>query len=82
VRGYSATVGGWDVQVSAVTGVTAGKLGSGETFSASLTLFPGGYRVGPLWSNGLTLLTPAAMGIPRAVVSKANALAERIGVTL
>lgn len=75
---YSANVGAWTVEVSPLSGVIAEKRATGEIWSASLTRFPVGYRVGLTWTNGVAEGDPMGYGIPRAVVAKARALAQKL----
>lgn len=75
---FSATVGAWNVEVSALSGVLAYKRSENATYSASLTRFPIGYRVGKVWTNGVQSGAPSLFGIPAAVVKKADALANRL----
>ena len=75
---YSARVGAWNVDLSLRGGVQAYRRTSGPIHTANLTRFPIGWRVSEVWSNGVQTATPDALGIPRAVVAKANALANRL----
>lgn len=74
----SASAGAWGVEVNAMTGVLAYRRDSSATYSTSLTRFPIGYRVGKVWTNGAQHGAPEALGIPKSVTKKANALANRL----
>lgn len=76
--GFSAAVGAWNVDVSALAGVTAARRASGQVYSAALTRFPVGYRVSKWWTNGVQTGDPSVLGVPKAVVQKAKALANRL----
>ena len=76
--GFSAAVGAWNVDVSALAGVTAARRAGGPVYSAALTRFPAGYRVSKWWTNGVQTGDPSTLGIPVAVVKKANGLANRL----
>jgi hypothetical protein len=75
---YSATVGAWSVDLSLRGGVQAYRRAGGPVHSADLTRFPIGWRVSKVWSSGVQTAAPDALGVPRAVVAKANALANRL----
>lgn len=74
----SESVGAWNVEVSMYNGVLAYRRTESATYSARLTLFPNGYRVARHWTNGIQTGTPEVFGIPKAVVKKADALANRL----
>ena len=74
----TAAIGAWNVEVSAASGVLAYRRDSSATYRASLTLFPIGYRVGKVWTNGVQTAAPRVFDIPAAVVKKADALANRL----
>lgn len=48
---------------------------NGEVFTAAVTRFPVGFKVSPIWTNGITDCTDS---IPEHVKAKARALAGKL----
>ena len=71
-------VGAWDIEISMWDGLIAYHRSKRATYGASLTLFPIGYRVSAHWTDGVKSAAPEEFGIPKAVVKKANAMANRL----
>lgn len=75
--GTTRTVGRWTVTVDAA-GITAGPLEGGDVYRTTAIRFPAGWRIGKVWTNGVTTGPPDTLGIPRRVVTAARSLARAL----
>lgn len=75
VFAVEARVGKWQLSVSIADAVTAHRAAGGPTYTASLTRFPGGYRVGHRWYDGQADRTG---DVPDTVKKRAAALARTL----
>ena len=74
VKAQSKRVGPWAVEVGMDMAVVEDTR-NGDLHSAAMYRFPIGWRVGKVWSNGLTDTTDF---IPKRVIAAANALANKL----
>lgn len=75
--GGTRPVGPWTVTVD-LAGVTAGPLEGSDVYRTTAIRFPAGWRIGKVWTNGVTTGAPELLGIPRRVVAAARSLARTL----
>lgn len=74
VNYVSASIGAWTIRVNN-TEAKVQRFGNDEIHSTNVILFPNGYKVGRIWSNGHIQTTDK---IPNLVKVKASSLARNL----
>lgn len=75
--GGTRTIGRWTVTVD-LDGVAAGPLEGGDVYRTTAIRSPAGWRIGKVWTNGVTTDAPELFGIPQRVVTAARSLAKAL----